>query len=80
VSPAEKKRSWASAVRSTRRSPGTATPRAIASSAGSVGGATSRGSGTAGASGYTLKRKGLFAQSSVCRSVRTLARECFVSS
>ena len=55
-------------------------PRATASRAGSAGGGTSRGSGTAGASGYTLKRKGLFAQSSAWRSFRTLARECFVAS
>ena len=58
--------------------PGTA-PRATASRTGSVGGGTSRGNGTAGGSGYTLKRKGLFAQSSACRSLRTLARECFVA-
>ena len=55
-------------------------PRATASRTGSVGGATSRGSGTAGASGYTLKGKGLFAQSRVWRSLRTLADECFVAS
>ena len=58
--------------------PGTA-PARDRLEAGSVGGGTSRGSGTAGASGYTLKRKGLFAQSSAWRSLRTLARECFVA-
>ena len=65
---------------STGAGPAGATPRATASSAGIVGGGTSRGRGTAGASGYTLNGKGLFAQSRTWESLRTLARECFVAS